>query len=116
MSSGTHVTNWGGAMEETSGNLTWINFGFAILLYIPAGVSGDALGGPSIDMETLLPSSLRPTAERVSSGLAINDGNSEQANFTVGTDGSITVTLSSQEDFSSTGTNGLPAHAITYIK
>jgi hypothetical protein len=67
-------------------------------------------------MDTPLPSGLRPSAQRVTSGNAISDGTTVDATFVIGTDGSITVSLTSEDDFSSTGTNGLNLQGINYFK
>lgn len=116
MSTTIHVTNWDGALPSTAGNVTAVDFGIAVLLYIPPGISGSAIENATIDMVTNLPPGLRPTQNRSAAGTATSGGQTENATYDVGSDGSISVRLNSGDNFSDSGNNGLPAGAISYLK
>jgi len=115
MSFGTHITNWDGAIPSTSGSIQWVDL-YSVVMLQMSSVSGTAQTGSSIDMITSLPAGLRPSSTRVISGTAISGGNTESAYFTIGTDGSMSVTLASNDDFSSSGTNGFANQGLNYIK
>ena len=114
MSSGTHITTWSGAMEKTQGNVTWVDFGVFVSFFIPPISAAASTSSSTINMDTPLPSNLWPSSQREVSGWAISGGVTVGATFTIGTDGSVTVSISG--GFSTSGTNGLPFQGISYSK
>lgn len=115
MSSGTHETTWSGAVEETQGDCPWADFGFSVAIWLP-NLSADAdTSSSTINMDTPLPQSLRPSSQKVFNDRVVtSDGDEVNGSVTVGTDGSITV--AADDGFSSTGTNGFPSQGISYNK
>lgn len=114
MSSGVHITTWSGAIEQTSGDIIWGDFGVIVGLFIPSISSTASTNGITINVDTPLPSNLRPSVQRNVSGYAISDGTRVDAIFTIGTDGSIAVSTDGR--FASSGNNGLPFQGISYSK
>ena len=113
---GTHMTNWSGAFTSNqSGNVKYQKIGDKVTLFIPE-VQATSSNHADIQMVTMLPASLTPSAEEKCTIMVLVDmGSAQQGLATIGIGGTIKIDSDLYGGkFYGTGTEGLYKSTITY--